>query len=285
MGEEESLMKDHIKEIASRYIKIYGDSILEFNLDKFNADSIDVERVLDSCLTLPCGQTKKLVLLEHLEKYSPSSKSKIEEYCGAPSASTTLLIQWTTKLNSSIFNNPLVKSISTKGFVLKYWKLFEDKRPPWIQAEFLKEGYRIPFAAAQLLSEEGGETLADLKNEIEKLKIFCFENKEVSIEAVKEAMSFKRSHSLWSFIDSLESKNYRAAGQILEECLAEGEEPIKIIYFLAKFLRKSSDKMAPEVLKKLLRKLKQCDGLLKLGEDLEAALLEQWVSLYSRSLR
>lgn len=284
VGEEESLMKDHLREINSQYLKLYGDFMVDFNTEKFHADTHEADRVLESCLTLPCGSTRKCVVLEHLEKYSPTSKSKIENYFENTSPSTTFILSWVTRLNSSIFNSPFVTKVSSKGIVSKYWRLFEEKRPQWIEAEVAKAEYRISTDASQLLSDEGGETLSELKNEIEKLKILCAQTKEISLQAVEESMSFKRSSSLWSFIDYLEVGKFKEAGHILEECLAQGEEPIKINYFIARHLRKSSSKISRSNLKNLFRELKKCDLLLKSGEDVESALFEQLLHSYSSSL-
>ncbi len=283
MGEEETSIKDHLKELTSQYVKLYGDFMPDFNIEKFHAESNEVDRVLESCLTLPCGSTRKLVVLEHLEKYSPASKSKIENYFASSSPSTTLVITWATRLNASIFNSPFVAKVSSQGIVAKYWRLFEDKRPQWIEAEVSKAEYRISRDGAQLLSDEGGETLSELKNEIEKLKILCAQTKEISVEAVEESMSFKRESSLWSFINCLEDRQFKEAGHILEACLAQGEEPIKMIYFFARHLRKFSSKISRENLKNLFRELKRCDSLLKSGENVESALFERLLYRYSLS--
>lgn len=300
IGEEETLISESLKDLKTVFFSRYGNEMPDFNFENIYGEQTDSAKIIESCTTLPFGADKKLVVLHHFEKLSESSKSDLKEYCASPNASTCLVILWNVKPNQQTLNHEISTEISKAGMIVKCWKPFESDRPQWIREEVFKRGKKISSEACSLLSEEGGESLSELKSEIEKLDLYTGGKNEIQANDVKESMSFRRDRSLWDFVDSLESDDIHTAGQILEFCLEQGEEPVRILSILSRSFKKMSGvesfspyrqkekpikKMDRDKLFLLLKELKKSDLLLKTGHDVESAVFEKLLFLTNSGVK
>lgn len=297
VGDEEWLIAQLLFDFKSAFTKRYGNKLPEFNLEKFRGGQDDVEKIIESCWTLPFDSEKKLVIVTHLEKLSSDSQTKLKEYCQTPNPSTSLLLLWNTKPNLTTLSKELPTQIAQKGLVIKCWKLYEGQRAEWIREEVNRLGKRISSAAVDFLSGEGGESLGELKFEIEKILLLIGEKETIELTHVQESISFRRHQSLWDFTENLEKGNIEKAGKTLERCLEQGDEPIKLLNLLARSFRKISGGVEPSpgyffqrqqnnplkridgLEKKLFNKLKRSDLLLKSGDGAESAIFEELLYL------
>lgn len=275
IGEEETLISENVKNTEKKFFSCYGKESLEFNFEKLDGEKNDSQKIIDSSNALPLHSTKRLVIVSHFERSSQSSKNEIKEYSKFPNPNTCLTLLWQAKLNSQILNSEWIQEISKKGMVIKCWGLFKDKRPEWIKQEMEKLGLRISPDAALLLSQKGGESLIELKSEIEKAALYSFDKNEIELEDIKKTLSFKRNESLWDIVDLIEEGNIKKAGCVLEHCLEQKEEPIRILHQIARGTRTHLRKANFKKSLGFLKKLKQTDLKLKTGEELESGLLEQ----------
>lgn len=293
VGEEETLVSECFKNLKTAFFARYKNDFPDFNFENFHGDQADPEKIMESCRTFPMGTEKKLVVLHDLEKFSENSKKILKEYCVSPNSSTCLVLLWNFKPNQAL-NHELTLEILKTGSVVKCWKPFENDRPQWIREEAAKLGKKISPEACHLLSEESGDSLSELKSEIEKLDLYTAGKKEIEADDVSEAMSFRRNRSLWDCLDALESGNARKSGQILEFCLEQGEEPVKILALLLKSFKKMAGiepsypsfkkakitkKIGRDKLLALLKELKKSDLMLKSGHHIESAQLEKIMNL------
>ena len=137
-----------------------------------------------------------------------------------------------------------------------------------------------------LLSELGGESLAELSTEIEKLLLYVGERKDISAPDVKETLSFRRAVSTWKFSECLEKGDFKEAAKILQVCLQQGEDHFRLLHLLAQSVRQKmscEDSGQPRSdPSRLLRALKNADLSLKSGEKVESACLEQFLVSFQK---
>lgn len=270
VGDEETIIAESFHHFKIAFFARYGNEIPDFNVENLHADKDEVERIIESCLTLPIVSEKKLVIVHYLEKMSEQSQSALKEYCAAPNSSTCLVLLLNAKPSDATMRKELPDQVIKNGVAIKCWKPFESRRPQWIMEKVSQVGKSISFETAQLLSLEGGQSLGELASEIEKLVLFVGEKNEITLSDVKETMSFRRDRSIWDFIDHLEKGEIKKAANILGNCLEQGEEPIKILNLIARSCRRLS-KNDPE----LFNELKRTDLLLKSGHGTESSVFEK----------
>lgn len=304
IGEEESLITQLLADFKFAFSQRYGSGSPEFNLEKLQGDKDSVQKIIESCCTLPFASEKKLVIVSESEKLSSDSQEKLKTYCQNPNPSTSLLLLWNGKPNQSTLSKELPVQIAQKGvggvggMVVKCWGLYEAQRVQWIQKEVDRFGKRISLEAANFLSREGGQSLKELGSEIEKTILLIGEEKTIDLAHVQESISFRRHQSVWNFTENLEKGHVKEAGKILERCLEEGEEPIKLLNLFARSLRRMSEgtDLSPNQKltlqpdhrsagvsgskEKLFNELKRSDLLLKSGDGTESAIFERLLCLF-----
>lgn len=293
VGEEESLIAESLTAFRAVFAQRCGNENPEFNSEILHGEKESSERILESCLTLPFGSDKKLVVVHHLEKLSNQSLNALKEYCRWPNPSTCLALLWNAKLNQATLNGELTNQISAKGLVVRCWKLREERRVEWIREKLNQLKRNISMEAAELLSKEGGESIRELQSEMDKLLLFVGERKTIELADVRETMSFRRNRSVWDFLENFEKGRIKRAGQILQRCLEQGEEPLKILNLMARSYRTrmraekslNADPHGNLRAAALFNELKKSDLLLKSGEGKESGIFERLLNLCGGSYR
>ncbi|MBI2118136.1 MAG: DNA polymerase III subunit delta [Elusimicrobia bacterium] len=275
IGEEETLIEESIKAAEKKFFNSVGNERLEFNFEKLDGGKDDAQKMFDSCSTLPLHSKKKLVLVSHFEKSSQSTKNAIKEYSKSPNPNTCLTLLHQSKPNTQILKCEWVEEISKIGMVVKCSRLSKDKRQEWIKQETEKLRVQISLEASQLLSEKGGESLLELKSEIEKAALYSFDKNKIEVEDIKKTLSFKKNETIWELKNLLEKGELKKAGCLLEQCLDQKEEPIRILHQIAQGARAHLKKANFRKSLRFLKKIKQTDLRLKTGEEIESSIFEQ----------
>lgn len=277
IGEEETLLQDCLKAFESAFFARYGREFPEFNQETLNGTQDGVEKIIEACSTLPFGSEKKFVTVHRIEKLPEASKKMLAEFLSSPSPSTTAVFLWNDRISAAALNHELLSAVQNGGTVVKCWKPFEDRRPDWIQQEVSRHGKKISFQAAELLSEEGGESLSELKSEIEKLILFIGKKPTIDVNEVRQTMSFKRGESVWDLTEALEKGRTQEAGSILRECLAQGEDPFMLLNMVARSIRQNRKAIGGEKSAAAAHRLRALDRLLKSGHSTESAAFERLI--------
>lgn len=258
----------------------------DFNLEILHGDRDDAEKIFESCSTLPLGSDRKLVIVRRLEEYSEDSFRQIQNYCESPSPSTTLVLLWNVKLTQKMMiNEDLIRQIEAMpgGWLIKCWPLTNDRRLDWIRTTAREKGKNILGDAAEFLSKEGGNSLNEIQSEMEKIFLFLGDKKTIEISDVKECMSFRRDQSVWDLANNLEQGKLQKAGQALEHCLEQGEDPIGLLNLMARSCRRmfsgsgERDREKRRKFALLFDKIKKADLSLKTGQGKESVIFEQLV--------
>ncbi len=277
IGEEATLLEDCFKSFENAFFSRYGQEFLEFNYESLNGTTNGADAIIESCSTLPFGAQKKLVVVHHVEKLPDAFKKSIAEYLQNPNPSTSVVFFWNDRPNATNLNHALTEAVTQVGSVVKCWKPYKDRRPEWIQQELSKYSKKISIQGAMLLSEEGGESLAELKSEIEKLVLYVGKKSSIEVHEVRQTMSFKRGESIWDLTDALEKGQMKEAGTVLKNCLAQGEEPLLLLNLIARSVRKNREILGEKKSASATHQMKKLDHLLKSGHGAESAAFERLI--------
>lgn len=91
------------------------------------------------------------------------------------------------------------------------------------------DDYKMDFKTIRYLIDYCDNDNERILNELEKLKCYKMDEKEIIIEDIKEVVIKLTGENIFSLIDSIVQKNKQKAYQITQELIAKGEDISKII--------------------------------------------------------
>lgn len=219
-----------IKNQINKLVKDYD----ELNISRFDLDNDLISNILDDCQTLSLFSDKKIVICENANMFTGSTSKDaelIESYLNSPNPNTTLIF---TVNNEKIDERKKITKLMKKiGKVTSYNDNINAQ-------DFVKQelkDYNIKPNTISLLIDRVGENPLILKNEINKIKIYKDENKDISDEDILNLTIKTIDIDIFKLIDYIVKNNKDKALEIYYEMLKMNEEPIKIIIMLSNQFR------------------------------------------------
>lgn len=222
--------EEYLKEQALHFLakKIVNEQSKYFDYELFYAADTNANTVIDTVCTLPFMSSKKLVVVKNVDEWYKKDKSVILEYLNNH-AKTSCLVFTADEFD---YKDSLYKKIEEFNGVINFWVLFESDTKKWIVDRFNKNNKTIESPAVDTLYEYGGEYLANLEKEIEKVVVYVNDRKEVTLEDIEFVSGHTRAETINQLLDKIGDKNVKDSLLILNELFEEGEHPIKILNWL-----------------------------------------------------
>lgn len=154
-------------------------------LEIFYSDECDIDEVIRSIKHTSLFSDKKMVILKRAEALTKEKIDALFPAIEEPPYNTFIIIV----AGSDMKQKSLSESISKKfGTAIKFpeFKKAQDLRG-FIMDELESAGLSIDYNAVNLLLELSGNSLFNIKNEIEKLKI-SFKNKKISAADIETSV-------------------------------------------------------------------------------------------------
>ncbi len=215
-GTNNYLIKEKINEIIADNL-IDSDSISKYSFEN------TIEEIIDDITSLPLFSDKKLVIVED---FTFDNTKELEQYLEKENEQVVLVII----INSETIDKrrKLFKSIKN---VFEY-----NKADAFNIAKKMFEDYKISDNTIRLLINRVGNSIDNLKNEIDKLKLYKIEEKEIKEEDILTTIKYI-SDDIFYFIDNVVNKNNEVVFEIYEEMLKKKTDPSGIIVLLANQIR------------------------------------------------
>jgi len=105
-------------------------------------------------------------------------------------------------------------------------------------------GFRLEPAGARMLVERMGANPRRLSQELCRLALWARDGGEVTLEDLEEMVADTSETAVWALSDALLDRDRRAALEIAERLLSQGENVTSLIYGLASRLRKANEALA-----------------------------------------
>jgi DNA polymerase-3 subunit delta len=213
--------------------KLLDECSLALNYSEFSASERPISEMLETANTFPMLSRVRIVLLSGLEAMDAPAQELLLDYVRQPSIRTALILnaseldKRTTFYKAIRDHSCVVELAKLKGYALSRWA--ED----WIRGR----GYRISPAALKKLIDLAGSDLQTLANEIEKILIFCGDNKNIPDAAVEELVRGSRQHGIFELTEAVGRRDKARALHLLANLLNLGEQPLMILVMLARHFR------------------------------------------------
>lgn len=217
MGDEPyfiDAITDYIEE------NILNEAERSFNLTVVYGKDVDLPTIVSLAKRYPMMANYQIVIVREAQNIRNLDASEIGkkinpllQYAQDPLSSTILVIAYKDKRLEK--NRKLYKAIDSKGVVFDSKKIYEDKLPTWITAQFKSRGKQIDPDAALLMADSIGNNLAAINNEITKMLIYLENEKHIRTEHVEKLIGVSKEYTNNELIKALGRKNITQVNKIV----------------------------------------------------------------------
>lgn len=215
-------------------IKKLSKDIDEMNISKYDLNNDMLSLALEDAKTISLFSDKKLVIVDNANMFTGSTSKDselIEEYLNHINENTTLvLIVHNDKLDT---RKKITKLIKKVGKVQE----FNDELDTTSLVRRLFKDYNIDYKTIQLFIDRVGNNPLIIQNEINKIKIYKDNDKNITEEDILNLTAKLIEIDIFKLIDYIVRKNKEKALELYYEMLKMNEEPIKIVVILANQFR------------------------------------------------
>ncbi|MCC7202235.1 MAG: DNA polymerase III subunit delta [Nitrospirae bacterium] len=219
-------------------VRLAGDRFLEggmreFNYDILSASDVSASTVTGIAETLPVMTSHRVVVVKDVDEWSSKEREGIISYINNPSPATCLILT-AAKLDK---REKFAATIDKKGVMVLCQPLSKNQLGGWIRQEARRAGKTIDEDAVSILADMAGSDLMSLRNDIEKLVLYCMDKKTISLNDVTTVSNNIRSVSVFEVTSAIFERRLKDAVRALKRALDEGEPPVRIFYFITREFR------------------------------------------------
>jgi DNA polymerase III subunit delta len=210
MGEE-SYYIDKITEYLM--LKVLDETEKAFNEHVFYGKDISASQLDNLARRFPMMANHQLIVVKEAQLIN-----KIEDlvyYASNPLKSTILVLNH--KYKSLAKNKRLYKEIEKNGLVFESKKLYENQVPDWIVNYLAKRKVSISLPAAQLMTENLGNDLSRISNELDKLLLSLpDDSRKISPELIERNIGISKDYNNFELQKALGTNNFYRANLIIQ---------------------------------------------------------------------
>ena len=201
MGEETYYI-DLISDLLER--SILTEEEKSFNQTVLYAKETSIDDIVSCCKRYPMMSKYQVIILKEGQDLS----RKIEQlsyYMLNPMLSTVLIINF--KYKTLDRRKKLFKNIQKFGVILDCKKLYENKVPEWINNHLKSDNYSINIKACHMLVDYLGNDLNKITNQLNKLKIICPNDEEISPQHIQDNIGISKDYNIFELRNAVGSGN------------------------------------------------------------------------------
>ncbi len=239
-GPEPFIIKKTISTLLENALE---ESEIEFNVTNFDLEETPVHAALEEAETFPFMGERKVVILHNpyfltAEKVKEKVEHNVQvllDYLENPSPFSIVVIAAPyEKLDE---RKKVTKQLKKHATVVEANKLKDQELSKWIEAQAAAHGVKIERGAIQALMETAGQNLLLLANEIEKMALYVWDEKVITVQIVNDLASKSLEQNIFTLIDFIMNRRTGQAIQLLQSLLRQNEEPIKVLALMASQVR------------------------------------------------
>lgn len=215
-------------------IKKISKNIDEMNISKYDLNNDLLSLALEDAKTISLFGDKKIVIVDNANMFTGTTSKdseEIENYLNQINENTILIfIVHNDKLDS---RKKITKLIKEKGKI----KEFNDELDSVSLVRKLFKNYNIEYNTIKLLIDRVGNNPLILQNEINKIKIYKDNDKNITNEDILNLTTKLIEIDIFKLIDYIVKNDKEKALELYYGMLKMNEEPIKIVVILANQFR------------------------------------------------
>jgi DNA polymerase-3 subunit delta len=218
----------------------------DFNLARFSALKTDCRDIVAAAQEHPIFSRRRIVLVFDLDKKwrasaegaspapSDAEQEALIEYLKHPCETTTVVFVVERLDRRLTVMTALLKACT----VVEFRRLTEAEAQQWVQAYVRRCHCHMEEATAALLIGLVGTDLMILAHELDKLITYIGGQGVIARSDVEALVPHLREHSTFELEDLILARDRARAWRLLRRQLDAGEEPVKILGFIASIYRR-----------------------------------------------
>lgn len=226
-GEEACLIDDGIDLLIAALVTPES---RDFNFDLLYGSDAPASRVIEIATSYPMLADHRTVIVRDIQKMSNADLLALAAYTARPSRTTYLILATPEK----DLRKKALDKIKSNSCFIECASLYDNQVPVWIQHEVKKHDCTISDAAAQEMASEVGNNLLFLRSEIEKLRLFLGERKDITEDDVAMVTGLRREFTIYALQNAVGEKNITVALRILDRLMQQKMNAGGIVYGLSK---------------------------------------------------
>jgi DNA polymerase-3 subunit delta len=209
-GSDDFLKEEKVRAVIARAT---DPSTRDFNLELLRGGECDGAQLGAALDALPMLAERRVVVLRDAGALKKAARERLERYLAHPAADTTLVLVLPagTKPEAA-----LVAAASS----IEFKTLSEDDLLKWIAHQATALGAVIAPEAARLLASYGGNDLALLSGELQKLTAYT-NGAPIDVAAVEAVTGVRPGHTMGDLLDRAAARDTMGAVALVDEVLAQ----------------------------------------------------------------
>ncbi|MBR1376279.1 MAG: DNA polymerase III subunit delta [Bacilli bacterium] len=217
-----------IKKEVDKIIK--DNNILDINISKYDLDAYNYKDVLEDCTSISLFDDKKAIIVSNASIFTSAKTGidieKFEEYIPNYNPNAIVIFTLEDKLDE---RKKTVKLIRKHGVV----KEFNTSDNPNDIVKSMLDDYQMDLKTINRFIELVGNDTYNISNELDKLKLYKGEDKNITIEDVNNVTTNNIDIDLFKLMDAIMENKKEDAIERYHNMLLYNTEPIQIIIALA----------------------------------------------------
>lgn len=239
--------------LRNRFIKQLKDVVVNKDFEELNFYSIEgkdctLEKLIDTCETLPFMAERKLVMVNDFEVFQSKRKYISDEeeksliaYIEKIPDTTCLVFYGSISVDS---RKKIVKEIQKHGGTIEFQKLNPKDFRQWVEGRMKACGKNIASAEIEYFLENvdyigknAAQSLLDIENELQKIISFVGDRDKVTLEDLQNIFSSSFQNDIFKLLDAIEKQQISEAMKRLNTMTHQGEPIMKIAATLGNHVR------------------------------------------------
>jgi len=179
---------------------------------------------------------RKLIDLRlHSPKLDNTAKAALQTYVDDPGEDNLLLIT-STKVEKATLSTKWFKALESRGMVVQVWPVNAQQLPGWVDQRMKKAGLSADQDCIDIICHRVEGNLLAAAQEIDKLAVLAGD-RHLTRDIVARAVADSSRFNVFALTDASMAGQQGKALNILNHLRAEGDDPLKILFFLTREIR------------------------------------------------
>ena len=189
-----------------------------FNQYVLYGKEVEMSQIMTTAKQFPMMGDRQVVIVKEAQEIRGWTKelnqNLLLDYLNNPLASTILAFAY--KYKSLDKRTKIGKELEKKSVFLHSKKIYDNQVPNWIMTYAQARKVQISNKAVMLLSENIGNNLQRLSNEIEQLLLNLKEGESIDENAIHRYVGISKEYNIFELQSALSSGNQKKAQQIVK---------------------------------------------------------------------
>ena len=223
-GEEEYLKRSYKNRLIDA---IAGDDTM--NVNRFSEKEAEIPAIIEAAETMPFFAEYRLVVVENSGLFKREADRLVEYLDNVPETAVIVFVESQMDKRSRLY-----KKVNSVGCAVEMTKQSEKELQTWVLRILKQEGKQISGRAMELFLEMAGDSMENIRMELEKLISYMGEREGIMPEDVQAICTPQVSGQIFDMIGAVAARRQQEALRLYYDLLTMKEPPMRILFLIAR---------------------------------------------------